>query len=196
MLHVFGDSHSKIFEHYEHTRVHWLGPITMHRISRDGINFLDIKKYNVEDYDTVMYVFGEIDVRVHIGKQRDTQNVDLDIIINTLVRNYITTILVNAQNFKSLSSIIMCPVPPTNASFDEGYPYYGSVEDRISITKRLNQLLKEQAALYQIKVLDVYSQFANETGILEPSLSDGFVHIGMQAKEKLYLELDKLLVSQ
>jgi hypothetical protein len=73
-IHVFGDSHVSEFSNIPGCLLHYVGPITMHRIGRDGLNFLDMTSYGVQENEVAIFVFGEIDCRCHIGKQRDKQN--------------------------------------------------------------------------------------------------------------------------
>lgn len=90
-IYVFGDSHASFcfreretivendFLTYFHEPSHTQYPIhitsfigvTMHRVGRDSLSFLNIKQRGVKNGDVVVYVFGEVDVRCHIGKQRD-----------------------------------------------------------------------------------------------------------------------------
>lgn len=113
---------------------------TMFRVGRDGNN---LKDYGIKQNDIVVYMFGEIDVRRHIGKQRDQNGRQLNEVINTLVNSYINTIKQDLNICKLRSCIIVSVMPPTNINFAPVHPFYGPLEDRIRITQALNQELKK-----------------------------------------------------
>lgn len=192
-VHIFGDSHSKACFRFDgspydhifidngfeiHFFVHWLGPKTMHSVGRDGLNALNLKKYGVLENDVTVFVFGEIDVRCHIGKQRDHAKRTLEEIIDTLVRNYVKTINQNRAFYRNINCVIVGIVPPTNQTFNAMFPFYGTLEDRVRITRQMNDKLRNVCIQNNIKFLDVYSIYADTDGSLRPSLSDQTVHVG------------------
>jgi hypothetical protein len=176
-IHVIGDSHSLEFSKIPECMVHWIGPITMHRIGRDGLNALNLKQFNVQESQAVVFAFGEIDVRCHIGKQRDQKGRPLEEIIHHLAINYIHTILKNRQQYKQLTCIVYSVTPPTNQGYNPQFPYYGSLQDRIHLSSLLNAKLALLCQLTGILFLDVYEDYADQNGTLLSHLSDGSVHI-------------------
>jgi hypothetical protein len=155
-VHAFGDSHSRAgFGRIPGVTVHHLGPVTMHKIGRDGLNALNVKEFGVEENDTCIFVFGEIDIRCHVGLQRDRMKRTIPEVLLDLVQRYAMTILSNKSLFKT----------------------YGTLTDRIQLTQALNRILKEYALANGIFVLDVYDSYALPDGSFNPSLSDGSVHI-------------------
>ena len=59
-----------------------MGHVTMHRIGRDSLSYFNIKDYSVQENVYVVFVFGEIDVRCHIGRIADQKFLKLDDVIN------------------------------------------------------------------------------------------------------------------
>lgn len=176
-IHIIGDSHSFEFNLIPGCIVHWVGPITMHRIGRDGLFSLNVSHFNIQEGEVVIFAFGEIDVRCHIGKQRDLKLRSIEEIINNLANNYLYRILELKSCYKNLTCIVYSVTPPTNAHFSELYPYYGDLEDRVNITKLLNTKLAEMCHFQNLLFLDVYEDYANSDGTLNFLLSDGNVHI-------------------
>lgn len=177
-VHAFGDSHSRAgFGRIPGVTVHHLGPVTMHKIGRDGLNALNVKEFGVEENDTCIFVFGEIDIRCHVGLQRDRMKRTIPEVLLDLVQRYAMTILSNKSLFKTLHCVIFTVVPPTDQIYNPQYPYYGTLTDRIQLTQALNRILKEYALANGIFVLDVYDSYALPDGSFNPSLSDGSVHI-------------------
>lgn len=193
LIHIFGDSHSREFKHINKCVVHHLGPYTMYRMGRDGLSFLNIKDYGVRDNDAVVFAFGEIDVRCHIGKQGFLQNRDIETIIEELASNYIQTILDNKAQFENLICLIYSVTPPTDIRNNPSFPIYGPIDQRIFITKKLNENLEQKCKEYDLYFIDVYEDYSDSRGILRVELSDGDVHIHpLQYKyieEELYLLL-------
>lgn len=191
IIHVIGDSHGHELNGIESNVFHPIGAITMHRIGRDGLNILNFKTLNIQEKDTVVLCFGEIDVRCHIGKQRDVAKRDLEEIIDTLATNYFQTILLNRALYTNISIIVYTVTPPANGASTAEYPMYGELGDRVAIAKKLNQKIREIAASKGIKVLDVYDDYSDQNGVLKRELSDGDVHIlpscNQKIREKLLL---------
>lgn len=180
---VFGDSHSfYLFGEVDVCTVHWLGPVTMHRVGRDGLNGLDVRKYGVNDGDIAVFVFGEIDVRIHVGKQRYEEGRDVEEILETLCTSYLSTIEANVRQFEKLHVIVCLVVPPSDQGENPEYPFYGMLSERVELTRRLNERLGVLSRQKNFHVLDVYSPYCREDGSLDHHFSDGIVHIHKDCK--------------
>jgi len=139
-IHVFGDSHSRIYSSYYLPNyicnVYYTGAITMFRIGRDKPTldqlkdlskdyyneYLPIakKEYkhmsypkndNIVDGDLVIFVFGEIDIRNHYAKQIHKGRDKMEILKN-LVNNYIDTVLMNKNNYNNVKFGVQSINPP------------------------------------------------------------------------------------
>ncbi len=165
--------------------VHWLGPHTMHRIGRDGI---DILAYGVKPNDVAIFLFGEIDCRIHIGRQVYLKNRSLNEVIGTLVENYVVAIA-NNQLLCNIRCAI-CAVPPASlVSFNllgEDYGQYNStlpsvpLSERVEYTKLINQELKSVCEHYGILFINPFESFANADGTLCQDFSDQGNHIRIE----------------
>lgn len=215
-VHVFGDSHSianfrfrkNTLKNFPITStfnyknfsisffIHWLGPKTMYSIGRDGLNILNLKKYDVLENDIVVFVFGEIDVRCHIGKQRDQYMQSLGKVIKPLVSNYLNTIKQNKALYNNVKCIVLSILPPTNAILNLEFPFYGSIKDRVNITKRLNSKLQKACLSENIEFLDIFDFYANPDGTLNAALSDQTVHIGLGKNKPIKMKLLKILTKR
>lgn len=176
VVHVFGNSHVyHSFGGISFCATHYLPATMMYHIGKMGLQVLDITKYGVCEGDTAVYTFGCLDARAHIGKQRDREGRNLDEIIQTLCVNYLATILRNAAQFKKLETVVSTVFPPTD-TVDPQY-LYGTLEDRVHITQKMNRKLRELAFANGVKFLDLYTAFSGSDGSLNHSLSDGDVHV-------------------
>lgn len=73
----------------------------------------------------------------------------------------------------------MSIVPPIEGEgrTSDNYPFYGTLNDRIIITKKLNEKLKELCYQNKLLYLDVYSLLCLPDGSLNHFLADSAVHI-------------------
>ena len=149
----------------------------MHRVGQDGVISLGLGKHHISKGDTVIFVFGEIDVRCHILKQRDAGR-ELSEIIETLASRYVEAINHFRRKIGNLSCLVQLIVPPTDRAFDSEYPYYGSIEERVGINRMLNESLKSHCENSRIGVLDFTDNLSAQNGQLIPEMSDGTVHCG------------------
>ncbi len=172
-----------------------LTPRTMFRVGRDGINGLSVKDYGVQDGDVVVFLFGEVDVRCHIGKQRDVYGRELNVIIDELAQSYIKTMIENRQRFSSLRMVIVSVIPPSDQHYNPQFPSYGTLQDRVAITRHLNRVLQFYAFKNDILFLDIYSYFAQHDGSLNVMLSDGTVHIHQLHNKIIREKLIELIYS-
>ena len=108
-----------------------------------AVKFIDLKKMGIEEGSTVIFSFGEIDVRCHIGKQAGLKGRDVNEVIETLAKKYIQTILENRAKYQAMTCIVYNVVPPvSHGGSNPVQPVYGPIEDRIRNTKQLNRTLQ------------------------------------------------------
>jgi hypothetical protein len=179
VVHTFGDSHA-LFG-WAGVKHHYLGPILCYSFGKEKLNRCDISKYDIEDGDTIIFCFGEIDCRCHIHKHITEEN-SYQNIIDNLVENYFEAICVNIINCKvQLKNIcvynIVPPIQKINTSENLEYPYLGSDEERKSYVLYFNQKLKEKCAENNYLFFDIYNYYIDENGFLRKDLSDHNVHI-------------------
>ncbi|UPA22778.1 SGNH/GDSL hydrolase family protein [Candidatus Peribacteria bacterium] len=162
-----------------------LGPVTMHRIGRDGLTPFAL--FSTQSFlwpqrllrtgDTICLSFGEIDCRCHIKKQIETGRTEEEV-ITTLASSYIESIL-RAQ-MDGVTIVIMSVTPPARAHYLEDFRVFrpqGTDEERSRYTYRLNQQLQSLAALHGLPYIDTYSRYKDTDGMLIYPLSDGKTHI-------------------
>lgn len=187
VIHVFGDSHVGSFMYIKGCKLIHIG-YPMYHIGKHKLDLLDFKKHGVLDGEVTICVFGEHDVRGLIGKLRDESKKEIGEVIDNLVEKYIDVINLNRSFYDNLFCIVYSVVPPT--SWKGGMPCCGTLEERVLITKLLNQKLSEICSKNNISFLDIFDDYANPDGTLCPSLSDGGVHLhGFKTqpiKDKLY----------
>jgi hypothetical protein len=192
-IHTFGDSHSRFgYEGIPNVQIHHIGARLCYSIGRDGININH--GYNVQEGDTVIFCFGEIDCRCHIQKYITREN-DYTKIIDTIINNYFSRIKMAVDVFANLKTVVYNVVPPVqkyNTEENKDYPYLGTDEERKMYVTYFNEKLKQKCAEYNYLFFNVYDKYIDENGFLNKQLSDNNVHIrdGIYIKE--FIETNNL----
>ena len=185
VIHTFGDSHSfNGWSDIPNVLTHQLGPKLCFSIGRDGINIKD--GYNVNNGDTVIFCFGEIDCRCHVHKHIK-KDIDYKQIIDIIVKNYFKQIQNAVNTFNHLNTVIYNVVPPIqrhNTVENMQYPYLGTDDERKAYVLYFNEKLKQTCIEYNFLFFDVYNNYIDSNGFLNKSLSDNSVHI----RDGIYLK--------
>lgn len=186
-IHIFGDSHAMYnFKNIKYIDVinHWRASITMHRVGRDGMEFINFKLKDIKNGDIVIYQFGEVDCRCNIGKQKLLGR-EIGEIISKLIENYFISIKNNVNNYDKINIIICCIPPTMNQEYYESihgpitheFPFVGNDEERIMYTQITNMALKLMCEKYNFIFLDYYNYYEGKNGLLKIDYSDNICHI-------------------
>lgn len=186
-IHVFGDSHaSHIHSHWGYISIpnvnikcYHLGGKLMYTFGRLGLNLLNIKKYNIQEKDTVIFCFGEIDCRNHVHKHITTTKSYKDI-INEIVEKYFISILENVLPFPNIKTCVYNVVPPhryIHEAPNHPFPFLGSDEERKQYYQYMNEKIREYCITYNLIYFDIYDQSCDSSGFLKEEYSDGNVHL-------------------
>jgi hypothetical protein len=149
------------------------GPMLMHSIGlSNAIIINDIPKDSL-----VIFCWGEIDCRCHVHKYQPWEET-----IDTLVKNYLNILRLNAKVNKNIAIFNVVPPPRRkNAHENASFPFLGSDDERLSYVKYMNNKLSESEFIF----IDVYDKYCDSEGFMNMKLSDGHVHI---AEEKYLVE--------
>ena len=169
-LHAYGDSHvCACFGRIAEVNVHHTGPVTMHRVGRDGAEGI-VDGSGAVPGDTLIFVFGEIDVRAHLTRpfSRDKRKKSAQ----QVAADYVSAV----EGLAGYSLVLCSVVPPAynSRARSRAVPVYGSIEERVALTRQINDVLSHATGA---SYLDVYSLYADERGALREEMSDGHVHI-------------------
>jgi hypothetical protein len=187
MIYIYGDSHGNFsFNNLAlpHKKRH-CNSITMFRIGRDN-TIINFNKNEVYPGDTILLVYGEVDCRCHIERQKHLGKNE-DIIINELVHKYFQTLKNNIP--PQLTTIIVGVIPPTKCpehadaadpatQSNNEFPIIGTDENRVRYTSKVNKLLEELSIANNYFYFYPYEYYTSREGTLIPELSDSTVHIG------------------
>jgi len=180
-IHTIGDSHGGNGWSGTGRIHHHLGPILCYSFGKEKLNRCDIRNFNIEDGDTIVFCLGEIDCRCHIYKYI-TDEITYQDIINDMVDNYFDAIDLNVSisQIKLKNVCVYNVVPPVqrfNTYEHPLAPYLGTDEERKSYVLYFNKKLKEKCLERNYIFFDIYDNYTDENGYLRKDLSDGLNHI-------------------
>jgi hypothetical protein len=178
-IHTIGDSHSH--NGWSVITNHHLGPRLCYSFGRDKLNFCDIRNFNIQDGDTIIFSLGEIDCRCHVNKHIN-ETTNYEDIIDNIVYNYIEAIKLNIEISQlKLKNIcvynIVPPIQKHNTHENPDQPYLGSDDERKNYVLYFNKKLKEKCSENNYIFFDIYNNYIDENGFLRKDLSDDNVHI-------------------
>lgn len=179
---VIGDSHTLNFTHEAFIIKH-IGPATAYRLNFEKsttnskkiiINILNsIYKHKPIN---VIFVFGEIDARMHIHKVSKQKNIAVDVLINKTVESYINFINLVKEKFPLITVYIFNVLPQGEQGNVYNYPYYASLDKRKRITEKLNDSLKKYAKINNIKFIDIYNKLVDKNRMRKKKYAFDDVH--------------------
>jgi len=187
-IHTVGDSHSvngwngiHSINGYSGVISHHLGASLCYSFGRDQLKLIDLRNYNIENGDTIVFCLGEIDCRCHVHKHITDTN-DYKSVIDIIIDNYFAAIklTVETSQIKLKNVCVYNVVPPIEKQKTPEnplQPYLGTDEERKTYVLYFNERLKEECQKNNYIFFDIYDKYTDENGFLIKDLSDGNVHI-------------------
>lgn len=181
IVHVIGDSHTKPFEFQGGFIAHHIGQATAHNLIKENntsnsreILFKVISGINAKR-DVLLLVFGEIDARIHIYNQHMKTGKATDELINATISNYGKAILeLRSRGFR----VAVLGIPPAGSQENiYKYPFYGSKEERKSISIAFNNALERWCASNSIPFIDVQKVASGKDGFLSKEFARDEIHL-------------------
>ena len=190
MIHTVGDSHSRFgWSSIDGVVVHHVGPKLLYTFSKNYKELLDINNFGLQDGDSLVFCFGEIDCRNHIHTH--SKKIGYEKIISNLVKRYVNAIKDLTVDFENIKIAIYMIPPP--ASKRHGivpqhhlFPERGTEQERLTYVKFMNLQFQKACEENGFLFVDVYDDYSDEDGFIIRSLADedSYIHIG----EPSYLE--------
>ena len=196
MLFVIGDSHATCsFKDIPDIRIHYVGPVTLKRVGALGDVFISnkVSEMKLTPEDVLIFAFGEIDVRCYVKVNLEhRRNPDLYSLLRGWVMNYVNHISLMETNGARIA--LMSVVPPATLSSAQSvdWPVSGSDGERVLYTQKINELLRDECDKRNWVYLDVYSEYADEKGMLPLDSIYMSVHIKNTDGVKKLLTTNKL----
>lgn len=185
MIYIYGDSHAHFsFKNLklDYKDLHQ-SSVTMFRVGRDNTIIKFDKNTTINENDTIVLSYGEIDCRCHIQRQINSGRNEDDV-INELVDKYFLTIRNNIVN--KCRIIVVGVIAPTKQNDYEilhgpilhEFPFVGTDADRVRYTAKINKKIEEHSKINNYTYFNPYDYYTREDGTLKYELSDRIVHLG------------------
>jgi hypothetical protein len=150
-----------------------------------------ISEYNIGKQDFIVFCFGEIDIRNHIGFQAQRQNITINQCIENCVDRYLEMILY----FKNKGLDIYVYGPPAssvgwshNLSVD-----FGNVVLRNEMTLFFTDDLEKKCNNYGISVISIAKEMMNKDGTTIHDYIVDDIHLSQKTMPLLLKKFDKLI---
>ncbi len=168
--HIIGDSHALNFLH-EAFIIHHIGPATAFKLNSEksttksrekAINILN--KIYKEKPMNVIFVFGELDARIHINKIANQKHKDVDRVIGETVKSYMTFLNFVKGKYPLISIYVFNVLPQGEEKNIYNYPFYAEREKRSLIAKKMNDKLRDFSNKNHFKFVYIYDKLIDKNG--------------------------------
>jgi hypothetical protein len=175
MIHCIGDSHSAVFSGEETMQPEWpqiasnklpyfnsyrLGPATAYQLENKKHLIDDIINKHVKENDSILFCFGEVDIRAHLMKQMSLQSRTLEDIVKECVDRYFDVIL--SYKNKNINCIVWGPIASWHESKRYSGPSFGTCVERNKITKEFNRYVEELCIKNDVHFVTIFYDMINE----------------------------------
>lgn len=186
ILHVFGDSHSAYcFDGIKEASINWLGPVTMHRVARDGPSFVTSLVRDPKASDVIVLMFGEIDIRTHLIPVAERTGRAVELEAQELAVRYVRRIAELKDYVKGATLVVAEPPFPSKRRPNAELPFAGTLAQRVLVHSAVSNALRQTAEAHGISFLRMPRRYATKSGSLKRIYSDDGVHI-MPCEAKAY----------
>lgn len=181
-LHVVGDSHALSFTHVKFN-LHYLGPTTAFNLNKENSSTKSREKLYrhldlIKDKENslIIFVFGEIDCRLHIYYQfmKNNKKVSINALIRKTVTNYISEV-VNVKKI-GFNIAVFNVVPPGEQPNIYNYPYYADRATMFKITQEFNEELAQQCKNREITFINIFDLLISKNKSRRKDLTLDSIH--------------------
>jgi hypothetical protein len=170
IFHVIGDSHTTSFLHPAFV-IHHIGPSTAYKLNfqksttmgREKVIKILNKIYKKKKRN-VIFVFGELDVRIHINKIVNQKDIPINNVIESTVKSYFNFLKHIKEEYPFIQIYVFNVLPQGEEQNIYNYPYYASRKKRSHIAQTVNNILKQYTKQEKYIFIDIYNCLINKKG--------------------------------
>ncbi len=170
LYYVIGDSHTLCFQH-EVFKIFHIGPATAYKLnfensttkSREKVLTILNKIYKDQPIN-VIFIFGEIDTRIHINKISYEKNIKIDKVIENTVKAYMEFLNFIKKKYPLINIYVFNLLPQGEEDNIYNYPFYASREKRMKIAEKMNLVLRRYIKKNKFKFIYIYDYLIDKGG--------------------------------
>lgn len=170
VYYVIGDSHTLNFLH-EAFIINHIGPATAYKLNFEKSTTNSKKKVlnileNIYKYKpiNVIFVFGELDSRIHIFKISKEKKIDVNTLIVKTVESYIEFLKFVKKEFPLINIYVFNILPPGEEENIYNFSYYADIDKRREIAIKMNKVLQNKVDSNNYRFINIYNRLINRKG--------------------------------
>jgi hypothetical protein len=196
VYHVIGDSHTTCFLHPLFI-IHHIGPSTAYNLffkksttrGKEKVIKILNKIYKNKELN-VIFVFGELDTRIHINKIANEKNSSLVNVVDSTVKSYFNFLINIKSKYPLIKMYIFNVLPQGEEENIYNFPYYADRNKWVLIAGLMNDKLKEYAKNNNFKFIDIYDKLINKNGDRKKEYIFDSVHFNRKIMQFVIKELN------
>jgi hypothetical protein len=183
-IHVIGDSHVQPFAVKYPFIIHYCGAATAHNLIKEGSTTRAWNKIEAvlerirsdSEQSIVLFVFGEIDARIHIYNQHKKTNLPIHLLCERTVQRY-GLVLKNIKE-AGFNLFVLGITPASRVEKNHfGYVNYGTPKQRSEISNIFNIELRRYCRNHGLVYIDLYGVVADDFGFIKPKYCGDGIHL-------------------
>jgi len=191
VVHVFGDSQSGVYEGMPNVVVHRTNGVTMYRMGRDEASLVRQLERRLGHRSALMFVFGGVDTRLHIGRVAEAAGRPFAEVIDQLVDSFLRAIEI-ARRGRRILVVGVLP-PAANDAISAELTCWGTQDQRIAIVRSLNDRLARRCADFGFAFINHYDLYCDERGGQQPGLTTDGVHLKREVRQPAIAAVSSVL---
>ncbi len=174
MIHCIGDSHAAffsgqnemqpVFPHRSNDVLPWfrsyrIGPATAYQLHTKQQTICDILDQVLAHGDSVMFCFGEVDIRAHLVKRAKQEGLAFDVLAEECVDRYVTALLHYSRY--NVPVLVWGPIATWRDEAPYDGPSYGTHTERNQMTAMFNDRLRVACPLAGYKFVSIFEDMVD-----------------------------------
>lgn len=150
-------------------------PIPSKKDSRWVNEYAYQQYFNINNGDSVVFCFGEIDCRLLFSRD-EILNTWKDV-VDSVIPKYFEAIKSNIDYFDCVCTMVKSIDPPAKDIDIIQYPKEGTQEHRKDVILYVNNKIKEYCETYDYMFFDTYDKYCGNDGYMNMDFCDGSNHL-------------------
>ncbi|SRR5260221_1014059 len=170
IIYVFGDSHAGALQH-EIFVVQGVGAATAYRLQFNNTTvkakqqiYQYINKFPKQNKTLALFIFGEIDCRIHIYKFHKETGASIDSAIIRTVSSYEKFLIEFKKQNPTFEILLLNILPPGEQKNIYKHNFYATRKVQLKITKKMNRILKNVCVKNNYYFIEVFNELIDIKG--------------------------------